>query len=420
MKLKHSKYQYGFGAVVCLVVTLAMLASLPTSAACPFTNGNWDLTNNGLVFSRYAAALSGPPLVAHTRFASADPATIKRDLDNVRGTLDMNGDAQITGVDSAIVARYLAGFRGTELTTGVNLGASSRDTATRVLAFIAAGCPAAIGARTPLYEALTYVTERNALLAQMNAQGARGFQYIGGLLAGSGFVNLYVKDQNTTFTYQALDPVNTASDLQTQLNAQGALGFRFDSFLTSGNFYVCDNATSLIYSYDLPAAPTTTSTFLTQANGRGASGFYFVFTYLIGGTTVAIYGKDSSDARYQYELHPSTDVNVSADDFVTQANVQGQRGFKFATAFFFTDATRNIYVKDATQSATFTFKASPVVSGGAALVAQANGEGQLNFVYLGGLIFFPTGYSGPQQPRNVYVNPANCAGWVLCSAGGPF
>ena len=405
-------------AAVCCALGGFVLTS--ANAACPFTDSAWDFTNNGLVMSRYAQALTGPALVANTRFAGADPAIVKRDLDNLRGPLDMNGDGQITRVDSAIVARYAAGYRDAALTSGLNLGAATRNTTEKVLAFIAAGCPAAIGARTPLYEALPYVTERSALLAQMNAQGARGFQYISGLLVGAEFVNFYVKDQNTTFSYTAQDTASTASDLLVQLNGIGARGYRFDGFLTSGTFYVRDNTASLTYSYELPVAPTTTSDFLTQANARGASGFYFVFTYFIGGSTVAIYGGDTSDARYQYELHPSTDVNASADNFVTQANAQGQRGFKFATGFFFNDGSRNIYVKDSAQSAGFSYQAAPSVSPAGALVTQANAEGQLNFVYAGGLIFFPEGYAGAQQPRNIYVNPANCAGWVMCSAGGPF
>ena len=415
---KCSRFQRALTTVCCAI---SVIAATAVNAACPFTDGNWDLTNNGIVFSRYASALTGPSLVGNTRFSSTDPAAVKRDLDNQRGPLDMNGDAQITSVDSAIVARHIAGYRGVALTAGLNLGVTSRDTAEKVLAFIAAGCPAAIAARTPRYEALPYVTERTALLAQMNAQGARGFQYVSGLLVGAEYVNFYVKDQNTTFSYTAQDTASTTADLLVQLNGFGARGYRFDGFLTSGTYYVRDNTASLLtYSYELPTAPTTTSGFLTQANDRGASGFYFVFTYLIGGNTVAIYGRDTSDARYQYELHPSTDVNVSADDFVAQANVQGQRGFKFATGFFFSDGSRNIYVKDSAQSASFSYKASATVTPAAALVTQANAEGQINFVYVGGLIFLPNGYAGAQQPRNIYVNPANCSGWVMCSAGGPF
>ena len=129
-KRKLSLYRRTLATACC---TMTIMAAMPATSACPFTDGNWDLTNNGIVFSRYASALTGSPLVANTRFSSTDPATVKRDLDNQRGPLDMNGDAQITSVDSAIVARHIAGYRGASLTSGVNLGATPRDTAEKVL-----------------------------------------------------------------------------------------------------------------------------------------------------------------------------------------------------------------------------------------------------------------------------------------------
>jgi hypothetical protein len=46
-------------------------------------------------------------------------------------------------------------------------------------------------------------------------------------------------------------------------------------------------------------------------------------------------------------------------------------------------------------------------------------DAPLNFVYAGALMFFPNGYLGTQQSRNPFVNPANCAVCVMCSAGGP-
>lgn len=399
---------------------LGMVAASTAQAACAFTDSNWDVLNHGLIFARYATDRTVAALVASTRFSASDPVVVKRDLDHIRSTLDMNGDAQITDVDAAIVARYVAGYRGALLTQGLSLGAGLRDNNDKVLAFIAAGCPAPIVARTPRYEAMPYVTERSDLLAQMNAQGARGFQYISGLLVGAEFINLYVKDQNARYVYVAQDTANTASDLWVQLSGWGARGYRLDGFLTSGTYYVRDDTGNLSFSYELPAATTTASAFLAQANDRGANGFYFVFTFAIGGSTVAIYARDNGSARYQYELQTSTDVNVAPANFVAQANAQGQRSFKFVTGFFFTDGSRNIYVKDSAQSATFAYKAINDASPSALLVAQANSEGQQNFVYGGPLVFFPNGYSGASQPRNIYVNPTNCAGAVMCSAGGPF
>jgi hypothetical protein len=406
--------------------SVALIAAASAAqAACPFVNSGWDAVNDGIVLTRYALNIFNAPLVANTRLSSSDPATVKTSLDGVRSALDMNGDGDVTTLDSLIVARYLAGYRGTSVAGDLALGSGSRNSNDAILSFIALGCPAPVATRTPIYEALTYVTARTALLAQANAQGARGFQLIGPLFVGPDAINLYVRDQNTTFAYEALDDATTQTALANQLNAQGARGFRFDNFFTSGTYYVKDNTAGLTYQYELLAETNTTTGFLTQANSQGARGFYFVFTYGIGGTTVAMYGKDSSAATYQYELHPATDANATADSFVAQANTQGARGFKHVTGFYFFgnpsgDTARNIYVKDTSQSATFSYQALAQTANSATLLTQANAEGQTNFVYTGGQIFFPDGFLGAQQPRNMYFKPLNCAGVVLCSAGGGF
>jgi hypothetical protein len=406
--------------------SIAVIATASTThAACPFVNSGWDAVNDGVILTRYALNIFNTPLVANTRLSSSDPAAVKTSLDGVRLALDMNGDGAVTTLDSLIIARYLAGYRGASLAGDLSLGAGSRNSNDAIVLFIAQGCPAPVASRTPIYEALSYVTDRTALLAQANAQGARGFQLIGPQFVGPDSINLYVKDQNTTFTYEVLDTATTQTALATQLNAQGARGFRLDNFFTSGNYYIKDNSAALTYQYELLAEVNTSSGFLAQANGQGARGFYFVFTYSVGGTTVAMYGKDSSNAVYQYELHPRTNENVTADNFVVQADTQGARGFKYVTGFFFFgnpagDTSRNIYMKDTAQSATFSYKAQLQTSNAATLVTQANAEGQLNFVYAGAQIFFPDGFAGAQQPRNMYFKPLNCAGVVLCSAGGVF
>jgi hypothetical protein len=389
-------------------------------AACPFINSGWDAVSDGIVMNRYSAQITGATLSANTRLATADAAQVKTNLDNVRPQLDVNGDNNITSVDTFVIARYLAGMRGAALTDGLALGSGTRNTNAAITEYINAGCPAPVVARSPIYEALTYVTDRTPLLAQMNAQGARGFQYVGGLVVNSDFFNLYVKVQSATFSYEAQDSTTTSAALLTQLNAQGTRGYRLDGFLTSGTYFVKDNSTTLTYQYELPAAQDTSAGFLTQANAQGARGFFFVFTYLVGGSTVAIYGKDSSSAAYAYQLQPPTD-NLTPAQFVSQADTQGASGYKYLTGFFFTGnsagtQSQNIYVKDTSQNATFSYKAQATTTTSATFITQANTEGALNFVYLSGLAFFTPSF----EQRNVYFKPSNCAGWVLCSGGGPF
>jgi hypothetical protein len=313
------------------MASATLIAATSTAyAACPFVNSGWDAVNDGIILTRYALNIFSTPLVANTRLSSSDPADVKRSLDSVRPALDINGDGAVTTLDSLIVARYLAGYRGSSLASDLALGAGSRNSNDAIALFIAQGCPASVAVRTPIYEALSYVTDRTTLLAQANAQGARGFQLIGPLFVGADAINLYVKDQNTTFTYEALDAATTQAALVAQLNAQGARGFRVDNFFTSGVYYIKDTAAALTYQYEMLAEASTTSGFLSQANSQGTRGFYFIFTYNIGGTSVSMYGKDSSTAVYQYELHPATDVNVTADNFVAQANAQGARGLNMS------------------------------------------------------------------------------------------
>jgi hypothetical protein len=399
-------------------------ATTLTSAACPFVGTNWDFLNEGLIFTRYALNVSGPPLTANTRSASLDPQQVSNSLNALRPMLDMNADNQINAVDATIVARYLAGFRDASLTNGLSLAGGTRDTAQAVLDFIATGCLAGASSptRTPLYESLAAVSGRVALLAQLNSQGARGFEYVGPFTLSDAF-DLYAKDRSTTFTYEALDTPSTVATLAAQLNAQGVRGFRLAKTLTTGSYYVKDNTTNLTYQYEILAEAPTSSGFLTQATQQGARGYFFAFAYVVGGAIVAIYAKDSSSAVYAYELLPSSFEGVSANAFVAQADAQGARGFKFFTGFAFSgntegDQFRNIYVKDTTQNATYSFKAQTSSATSSALVSQANAEGQINFVFSSGLIFFPDGIFNPSDTRNIYYKPLNCAGWRLCSAGG--
>jgi len=276
----------------------------------------------------------------------------------------------------------------------------------------------------PLYLADTYREDRTGLLAQANTQGANGYAYLTGLAASTTeFINLYVKDIGTTYLWEMLDLTSSAAALQAQLNAQGARGFAHSTFLTSGVVYVKDTAGLAPFSYELLPSQATSAAFLTQADAQGARGFFFLGDFAIGGGTVAIYSKDGSNARYSYSLQTPTDT-ATPETFVTQANVQGQQGFRFIGAYVYSgnpgnDAFRNVYVKDSAQTPTFEYKAQAATSGASALVTQANAEGQLGNIFYGSNIFFPNGYSQPGITRNLYFKPSGCSGTVLCRAASP-
>jgi len=280
------------------------------------------------------------------------------------------------------------------------------------------------GVVRPVYLSDTYREDRAGLLAQANAQGANGYAYLTGFAASpNDFVNLYARDLPTTYTWEALDPQNTVAGLQAQLNAQGARGFAHSTFLVDSVLYVREAGGFSPYSYELLPSQTTSAGLLTQANALGERGFLFLGEFFIEGATVAIYSKDSSNARYTYEMQASTTAAMP-DAFLAQANAQGQQGYRFIGEYAFSgnpgnDGFRNVYVKDATQSATFDHQALPATASAAALVTQANAEGDLGSVFYGPVMFFPGGFSQPGIPRNLYIRPINCNSTLICRPAGP-
>ena len=68
---------------------------------------------------------------------------VKNNIECVGCALDMNGDGQIDTVDTTIIARHLAGFKGASLTAGLALGVAptaSRPSTAAVVSFLASGC----------------------------------------------------------------------------------------------------------------------------------------------------------------------------------------------------------------------------------------------------------------------------------------
>ena len=113
------------------------------AATCPFDTGGSDALNDGTVLTRYALGITGPQMIANTRYASLDPVQVKANIECVGCALDMNGDGQIDTVDTTIIARHLTGFTGASLTAGLALGnapSASRADTNAVVSFLASGC----------------------------------------------------------------------------------------------------------------------------------------------------------------------------------------------------------------------------------------------------------------------------------------
>ncbi|MGL5001428.1 MAG: hypothetical protein ACRDAM_00640, partial [Casimicrobium sp.] len=319
--------------------------------------------------------------------------------------------------DATIVLRYASGIRGSALVAGLNLTGGSRSTFEAINAFIEGGCVAPIAARAPLYEALANTDTRDAFIEQADAQGARSFSYVGSIAVGTQ-ANLYANEASGAYTYRSFDLPATALDFQTLANEQGAQRFRFGGFSGAGMYFVRDETSNRTFTYRVVESTYVSGEFLTQVNGQGAEGYYFVSPFLFGFAVHFIYAKESGNSTYEWTLQSATDQNAA--DLITQANTQGTNGYKFRTSFAFSNGTRNLYVKDTSQTATFAWRQNPNVDSVAALVTQANTEGAIGFVYQGARVFYPTGFSGPSDTRIIYFRPTNCAGSTLCSTGGSF
>ncbi len=399
-----------------MALALTLIAAATANAACMFRVNGWEATDEGVVLTRYAANVSGPSLVAATRYVGRDPAAVRAAFDAVRLTFDMNGDGNVTAVDAVIVLRYVSGIRGAALTDGLSLVGGTRTTSQSIQAFIESGCVAPIALRAPIYEALVETQDRATFLAQTNAQGARSFVILSPLIVGGERINFYALDTPGVFTYRSLDTPATATAFEQLLNAQGADRYRFGGPLVSGSYFYRDENSNRTFSYRVLVQPGASADFLAQANAQGGEGYNYVLPLFLGATSYAVYVKENgSNAVYAWASQPSIGGATAASDLVAQANAQGANGFKFRTPFFFTDGQRNLYVKDTSQSATFAWKDNPDVASAAALVTQANAEGANGYVYRGSYSF-----SNPSQTRVFYFRPVNCSGSVLCSPSGPF
>ena len=135
-----------FWAISLLVGAFATCSLSAVAQVCPFDDGNSTLANEGLVMTRYALGLRGNAMVASTAFVATDAPTIESNIAcpgcglNITGTVDGSSNPMFTATDATIISRKIAGFKGAELTNGLNLGTGARNSPAAVQSFLLAGC----------------------------------------------------------------------------------------------------------------------------------------------------------------------------------------------------------------------------------------------------------------------------------------
>jgi hypothetical protein len=244
------------------------------------------------------------------------------------------------------------------------------------------------------YEALTPAGTSSNFIAQANVEGAKGFEYVNDYAFDSGatIVSIYVKGTSPggTFTYEALTPAGTSSNFIAQANAEGAKGFEyvndyaFDSGASDMSIYVKGTSPGGTFTYEALTPAGTSSNFIAQADTEGAKGFEYVNDYAFdsGASDVSIYVKGTSPGgTFTYEaLTPAG----TSSDFVAQANAEGAKGFEYVNDYAFDSGTSivSIYVKGTSPGGTFTYEALTPAGTSSDFITQANAEGARGFEFV--------------------------------------
>jgi hypothetical protein len=210
-------------------------------------------------------------------------------------------------------------------------------------------------------------------------EGAAGYEYFGDYLFSGVDSSLYVKASSpgATFTFEALTPTASAAAYLTQANGEGAKGYRYvGDYLFSGtdsSLYVKGSLPGAAYSYEALAPATTAAAFLTQANTEGTRGYKFIDEYAFSGTISSLFVNDSSNGGgIKYEaLTPSS----SASNFLNQANAEGAKGYKYYGDYYFSGdgAYFSIYV--GSDSVSQGVPAGTFTNGGSAFQLSAGSGG---------------------------------------------
>ncbi|MBY4866933.1 hypothetical protein DIE14_26330 [Burkholderia sp. Bp9017] len=267
------------------------------------------------------------------------------------------------------------------------------------------------------YDAQTPATDGPGFLTLLNSEGAKGYRYLGDVYydpTNGGTRSIFVNDGTAqTYTYQLQSPPKDWSGFLSQANGEGANGYRYEGPYGFGYLYRKDGGSSDTYTYTTTGLPGDPNAFLTQANAQGQSGYWFFSAMVVGSVQANVYMKNNaSSATYTYDaLAPATTIN----DFIAQANSEGAKGYRAKGGQVFGSTMSWIYVKDQTQSPTFTYQSAAIQSTGANYVQQANDFGAQGSAYLSDIEF---GTTPPLATASFYFKPTNCTGF-LCTALNP-
>jgi hypothetical protein len=202
-------------------------------------------------------------------------------------------------------------------------------------------------------------------LAQLNAQGALGFLYLGDYVFSDGTYSQYSKNlmQPTTYSYE-LSPFSTTAEHSLEiLNTAGRKGYYFFApyYFNEGihALFIQSHADANHFSYKALTVVASSAGFLAQANAEGQLGYRYIGQYQFSDGVKALYMSDGSqNSTLVYEVLESKTIPGA---FVEQASEKGKLGFRLTSNHMFNDGSFSIYIKDSTRNDSFNFTLKPIV-----------------------------------------------------------
>jgi hypothetical protein len=180
------------------------------------------------------------------------------------------------------------------------------------------------------------------LLAQMNQRGGQGYAFKGTVIYGTTAHSVFAKDsaKTATYSYESLTgSVNTSlTDLLAQLNAQGARGFRWRGAkasttlpITISNLYEKDSSGPATYTYSTislsagssPANGTALSQILQQGS---ADGSYYLGTVIAGAQVAVFFERPAGSTTATTYTVDSVPANETLATMLQAINTRAAQG----------------------------------------------------------------------------------------------
>ncbi|MDR0480496.1 MAG: hypothetical protein LBG66_01265 [Gallionellaceae bacterium] len=332
-------------------------------------------------------------------------------------------------------------------------------TAAATCALVLSACgggssPSADGAVALQYEAVPVAMDRfnNAqtgpayFLGLVNQEGAKGYRYLTQYSSNPDTQDdrylIFIKDDMApSYIYDGFSMNSDPTLFASQIVEEGANGYLLDSSMLGGNpdnfysIYRKNAGSPASYTYAIDTTPTSMDDFITQANEHGKSGYrYFytpvfplppsIFSSSLNGDNQNLYVKDtSSNATYTYDALTPT---ASLTDFIAQANSEGAKGYRYRGVISMgigSENTKAIYMKDESQSATFTYESdtekpldnSNYYSSVNVFVGALNNFGARGYAFYGYWTFISITPERPSTRAPIYFKASDCSGY-LCSS----